>query len=120
MSKEQVERFSKDLASDPALQAEAKAVATSLSSVVAFGKKKGYDFTLDEAKAYIQAHVPRKLNDAELNAVALGARGVTAANTNVVANAEAVANAVAVTNGAAAENVAAAAEVVVAAVIVLI
>ena len=120
MSTTEIERFSKDLAKNPALQAEAKAQATGLASLVTVGKKHGYDFTLDEVKSYVQSRSPRKLNDAQLDAIAGGAKDVTAANTNVVANAEAVANAVAVTNGGVAENVAAAAEAVVAAVIVLI
>lgn len=114
MSKVEVERFSKDLATNPAMQAEAKAAATGLASIVAFAKKHGYAFTLDDAKAYIQARTPRELNDTQLDALAGGARDVAAAQTNVIANAEVAINAAVATDAAVG------AEVAVAAVIVLI
>lgn len=114
MSKAEVERFHNDLAANPALQAEAKAAASGLASIVAFAKGHGYEFTLDEAKAYMQARAPRELSEQQLDALAGGAKDVAAAQTNVVANAEAVVNAAAVTD------VAVGAEVAVAAVVVLI
>lgn len=114
MSKAEVERFHEDLASNPVLQGEAKAAATGLASVVAFAKKHGYEFTLDDAKSYIQARAPRELDDQQLDALAGGAKDVAAAQTNVVVNAEVAANA------AVATDVAVGAEVAVAAVVVLI
>jgi len=72
MSIAEAERFVNDLASKPDLLAEVKPFATGLAAVVALGKKHGYDFTLDDAKRYIQSRSPRELTDKQLDAVAGG------------------------------------------------
>lgn len=122
MSSTEAERFVNDLAKNQELVAALKPQATGLASVVAFGKQHGYDFTLDEAKQYIQSRSPRELTDTQLDAVAGGKKkgggggsvkvtsNIAAATntveaaetmTTAVANAEVAAEAVAAASGAA-------------------
>jgi predicted ribosomally synthesized peptide with nif11-like leader len=120
MSSTEAERFVNDLAKNPALVAALKPQATGLASVVAFGKQHGYDFTLDEAKQYIQSRSPRELTDTQLDAIAGGKKkgggsvkvtsNIAAATntveaaetmTTAVTNAEAAVEAVAAASGAA-------------------
>lgn len=72
MSKADVERFVADLNSDAALLEEVKAAAGSLGKVVDTAKAKGYDISLDEAKAYIEEQAKQELSDEQLDAVAGG------------------------------------------------
>lgn len=75
MSKADIERFVADLNSDAALLEEVKAAAGSLSKVVDVAKAKGYDITVDEAKAYIEEQAKQELSDEQLDAVAGGKTG---------------------------------------------
>ncbi|MGE7471810.1 Nif11-like leader peptide family natural product precursor [Bosea sp. NPDC003192] len=132
MSAAEAERFVNDLATKPALLAQVKPLATGLAAVVALGKAHGYDFTLDEAKKYIQSHSPRELTDRQLDAIAGGKHHgghssvatstkvvqTTAVATSAVEAAEVATTAVQVTEAAA--DVAAAAEAVVVVAAVLI
>ncbi len=74
MSIAEVERFSRDLAANPGLQATLKPDAAGPASVVAAAKQHGYDFTVDEAKQYVRSHAERTLTDEELEAVAGGSK----------------------------------------------
>jgi hypothetical protein len=76
MSLHEIERFAAELRSDAALRAEAEKVqseesdGTLLATAVAFAARKGYRFTLDEAKALTKARartVGKVLGDAELD-----------------------------------------------------
>jgi predicted ribosomally synthesized peptide with nif11-like leader len=132
LSTSEAERFVNDLATKPQLLAEVKPRATGLAAVVAIGKQHGYNFTLDEAKKYIQSRSPRELTDKQLDAIAGGkhhgghSQAVTsvkvaqtaAVATSAVEAAEVATTAVQVAEGAA--DVAAAAEAVVVVAAVLI
>ena len=129
MSIAEAERFVNDLAKDPALLAQVKPRATGLAAVVALGKQHGYNFSLDEAKNYIQSRSPRELTDKQLDAIAGGkhhwsvATSTKVAQTAYVAStaveaAEVATSAVQVAEGAV--DVAAAAEAVVVVAAVLI
>ena len=81
MSLQEIERFAADLRSDAALRAEAEKVqaeeagGTLLVRAVSFAARKGYRFTVDEAKAHTKARaraVGRDLVDAELDGLAGG------------------------------------------------
>jgi predicted ribosomally synthesized peptide with nif11-like leader len=72
MSIAEAERFVGDLAKNPQLLAQVKPEATGLASVVALAKKHGYNFSLDEAKKYVQSKSPRELTDKQLDAIAGG------------------------------------------------
>ncbi|MCH4561415.1 MULTISPECIES: Nif11-like leader peptide family natural product precursor [Mesorhizobium] len=72
MSRAEVERFVDDLAKDDSLLEKVKPNATGLASVVAIGKNHGYNFTLDEAKSYIQSRSPQELTDKQLDAIVGG------------------------------------------------
>jgi hypothetical protein len=82
MSLHEIARFAADLRSDAALRAEAEKVQTEesdgtlLVSAVAFAARKGYRFTVGEAKVHTQARaraVGKELGDAELDGVSGGA-----------------------------------------------
>jgi predicted ribosomally synthesized peptide with nif11-like leader len=130
MATADVERFVNDLATDMNLLAQVKPQATGLAAVVALGKQHGYDFTLDEAKSYIQSRSPRELTDKQLDAIAGGKHHnssvatstkvaqTVAVATSAVEAAEVATTAVQVAEGAA--DVAAAAEAVVVVAAVLI
>ena len=122
MSITEAQRFVSDLAQKPDLLAEVKPFATGLAAVVALGKKHGYDFTIADAKQYIQSRSPQELTDRQLDAVVGGknSHSSTATQTNVMEAAEAVSSAVTVTQAATATDVAAAAEVAVVIAAVLI
>ena len=72
MSKADVERFVADLKANPDLLAEVKESAAGVASVVEIATSKGYDITLDEAKAYIQGQTKEELSDEQLDAIAGG------------------------------------------------
>ncbi|BBD41367.1 hypothetical protein Amn_pc00820 (plasmid) [Aminobacter sp. Y103A] len=129
MSQAEVERFVDDLAKDDSLLEKVKPYATGLASVVAVGKNHGYNFTLDEAKSYIQSRSPRELTDKQLDAIVGGkhhssvATSTKVVQTTVVATSavEAVEVATTVTSTAeVATTVTAAAEAVVVVAAVLI
>lgn len=72
MSQADVERFINDLKNDPGLLEGLKSEATGVASVVDFAKSKGYDITLDEARAYIAEQSKQELSDEQLDAIAGG------------------------------------------------
>ena len=117
MSVEDAERFANDLVGNKDLLGEVKKRASGLKSIVEIGKENGYDFTVDEAKEYMQSRSPRQLTDQQLDAVAGGksstssaAVQTTVAATTGIEAAEVATSAVQVAEAAA--DVAAAAEVV--------
>ena len=85
MSQADIERFVADLKASPELLDEVKQAAGGLGSVVEFAKGKGYDITLDEAKAYINAQAGSELSDEQLDALAGGKGSAPAQTTTVVA-----------------------------------
>ncbi|ARO32600.1 hypothetical protein NXC12_PD00248 (plasmid) [Rhizobium etli] len=68
MPQSEVERFVDGLAKDGAFLEKLKPNATGLASVLAIAKNHGYNFTLDEAKNYIQSRSQRELIDKPLGA----------------------------------------------------
>jgi hypothetical protein len=81
MSLHEIERFAADLRSDAALRAEAEKVQTEesdgtlLATAVSFAARKGYRFSVDEAKTFTRARaraVGKELGDAELDGLAGG------------------------------------------------
>ncbi len=72
MSQTDIERFVADLQANPDLLAEVTKSAGGIASIVEIANGKGYDVTLDEAKAYIQAQAKAELSDEQLDAVAGG------------------------------------------------
>lgn len=75
MSQADVERFVGDLKSDSSLLEGLKSEATGIASVVNFAKSKGYDISVDEAKAYISEQSKQELSDDQLDAIAGGKGG---------------------------------------------
>jgi hypothetical protein len=82
MSLHEIERFAADLKSDAGLRVEAERVqneesdGTPLARAIAFAARKGYRFTVDEAKAHTKARakaVGKELGDAELDGLSGGA-----------------------------------------------
>ncbi|WP_422001449.1 Nif11-like leader peptide family natural product precursor [Reyranella sp.] len=76
MSRQEIERFATDLKSNAALRAEAEAVQAGasngflLATAVSFAARRGYRFTVEEAKAHTRERaqaVGRTLDDAELD-----------------------------------------------------
>ncbi|QND61759.1 Nif11-like leader peptide family natural product precursor [Mesorhizobium huakuii] len=119
MSRAEVERFVGDLAKNDSLLEKVKPNATGLASVVATGKKHGYNFTLDEAKSYIQSRSPRELTDKQLDAIVGGKHHSSVATSTKVVQTTAVVT-TAVEAAEAASTVAEAAEAVVVVAAVLI
>ena len=76
MSKADVARLVADLKTNETLRADLQAKGGSLASLVEFGRVHGYDFTLEDAKAYIAETSGRALSDDDLDAVA-GGEGAT-------------------------------------------
>ena len=72
MSQADVERFVADLKSNEELLGELKDSSTGLASVVEFAAAKGYDISIDEAKAYIQEQTKQELSDNQLDSIAGG------------------------------------------------
>lgn len=103
MSQADVERFVADLKKDPALLKQVQGSSTGLASVVSLAKSKGYDVTMDEAKAYIDQQAKKELSDDQLDAVAGGKGGGGGGGGS---NAAAVTQAVAVASVAEAVSVA--------------
>ena len=82
MSKSEVERFAADLRSDDSLRQEVDRITTNpLATVVGIAQRRGYGFTLDEAKDFVRAkaHAAGKpLSDGELDHVAGGTNPIEA------------------------------------------
>jgi len=72
MSTADIERFVADLKGNASLLDEAKGVSGGLAAMVTFADSKGYDITVDEAKAYVNTMTSSNLSDIELDAVAGG------------------------------------------------
>ncbi len=75
MSQADIERFVADLQTNPDLLAEVTKSAGDIASIVEIANGKGYEVSLDEAKAYINAQAKGELSDEQLNAVAGGNGG---------------------------------------------
>jgi predicted ribosomally synthesized peptide with nif11-like leader len=72
MSQADVDRFVAELKSDATMMDELKGSSTGLASVVEFASSKGYDISIDEAKAYIKDQAKQELSDDQLDSVAGG------------------------------------------------
>ena len=72
MSSSEVERFVSDLKTDDGLRSTLAEHASGVGSVVSFANEKGYEITVEEAGAYIQAQAGNELRDDQLDAVAGG------------------------------------------------
>ena len=106
MSQSEVERFAGAVRADKTLQDELKKAAVSNEAIVDFAKSKGYNVTLDEVVAYVEAR-KATLSAEDLDKVAGGKKkSVTASVTNVEGVVEAIALAVTVTVAAEAQDVA--------------
>ena len=70
MSKAEVQRFTDDLKTDAALKDAVKAVGNE-AELIELAKGKGYDFTLDELKAFAET-MKGELSEEELERVAGG------------------------------------------------
>ena len=99
MSATEVERFVSELKDNAELRAELSNHASGLGSVVEFAKDKGYDISLDEASAYIQAQAGSDLSDEQLDGIA-GGKGSVTANVQQVTNVTEAVNATAAVNAA--------------------
>ncbi len=106
MSQSEVERFASAVRTDKALQDELKKAAVSNEAIVDFAKSKGYDISLQEVIAFVEAR-KATLSQEDLDKVAGGKKkSVTASVTNVEGVTEAVALAVTVTVAVEAQDVA--------------
>src|SRR5437868_7830149 len=80
MSQSEVERFARDLKSDGTLMSDlAGSPDKSLAAAVSVGARRGYSFTLDDAKAFVAARAKasgKELSENDLDKVA-GAGGPT-------------------------------------------
>lgn len=77
MSQQEMERFAKDVKTNSALQDELKKAGTDEKAVVSIANAKGYDFSLEELKAYADSK-KGELSDDQLQKVAGGASNVCA------------------------------------------
>ena len=109
MSSSEVERFVGDLKTDDGLRSTLAEHASGVGSIVSFANEKGYEITVEEAGAYIQAQAGNDLSDDQLDEVS-GGKGQSvgvSTQTNVQQTAE-----VSTTAAAAAEVIAVAVVVV--------
>ncbi|CAN5796014.1 hypothetical protein BH11PSE3_BH11PSE3_22000 [soil metagenome] len=75
MSRTEVERFADALARDALLKAEVAATTGTPEATVALARSRGYDFTLEEAKAFVAARskpAGQTLSDGDLDGLAGG------------------------------------------------
>ena len=72
MSQKDIQRFVSDLRENQSLLDEVKSGAVGLAAVVDLARAKGYDITVDEAKAYIRDQARQELSDDQLDAIAGG------------------------------------------------
>jgi len=120
MSQADIQRFVSDLKDNQGLLNEVKSGAVGLAAVVELAQSKGYDITVDEAKAYIRGQANKELSDEQLDAVAggkghhhsMGVKVAVAAVEAAMAVTSAVQTAEAVTTVAEAADVATTAEAV--------
>ncbi len=104
MSQADIERFVADLKSDTGMMDELKGGSTGLASVVEFASGKGYDISIDEAKAYIQEQAKQELSDDQLDSIA-GGKGHHHHSTNVSTSQTAVTTTTVATNAVEAADV---------------
>ena len=82
MSQAEVQRFAADLRSNADLQQEIGKITTDpLNSVVGIAQRRGYDFTLDEARGHIQAKASasgKSMSDTDLDRVTGGTSPIDA------------------------------------------
>lgn len=76
MSQAEIERFVKDVKTNPALQADVKKAGSDQQAFVTLAKSKGYDFTLDELKKHAEQK-KGELSQEDLDKVAGGGAVVT-------------------------------------------
>lgn len=81
MSAADVERFVVDLKTNTDLMAKVENQAAGLDSVVALAREHGYDISVDDAKAYIQAQSGQALTDDQMEALAGGKAGQSVTHT---------------------------------------
>ena len=72
MSNSEVERFVGDLKTDDGLRSTLAEHASGVGSIVSFANEKGYEITVEEAGAYIQAQAGNDLSDDQLDEVSGG------------------------------------------------
>jgi predicted ribosomally synthesized peptide with nif11-like leader len=72
MSASEIDRFTNDMKTDSDLLDEVKQHSGTLAKVVAFADGRGYKFSLEEAKEYLDSKAGKELDDAQLDAVAGG------------------------------------------------
>lgn len=82
MSQADIERFIGDIKGNSEILGELQKGSTGLAHVVDYATSKGYDVTMDEAKAYISSQANQDLSDDQLDAVA-GGKGSHTGGTNV-------------------------------------
>lgn len=83
MSKPDLERFAKDVKKDTKLQEELKKAGTDEKAVIGIAKARGYDFSLEELKAYAEQK-KGELSEEQLDKVAGGSTTVAVENVFVV------------------------------------
>ncbi len=71
MSEQEIERFTKDLASDENLRAAAAEAVSDLPAIAEIAKANGYDFTLEELEAF-QNRQSEQMSDEDLEKVSGG------------------------------------------------
>ena len=72
MSKAETERFIAAAKSDAGMRSEVDALPVTIDAVVAFARGKGYDVTVEDAKAHLAAKLGEELSDEKLDAIAGG------------------------------------------------
>jgi len=77
MSQADIQRFISDLKEKQGLLGEVKSGAVGLASLVELAQARGYDFTVEEAKAYIRGQASQDLSDEQLDAMAGGSPDMT-------------------------------------------
>jgi len=71
MSQGELERFVKDASENNDFQKELKSVGADVEAIVTFASGKGYDFTVDELKSFVDAK-KGELSEEQLDKVAGG------------------------------------------------
>lgn len=74
MSKSEVERFVADLGNQQALHDEFSSRISSIESISAFAKEKGYDIDVDDAREYMEQQASQDLTDDQLDQISGGMR----------------------------------------------
>ncbi|MBO6785097.1 MAG: Nif11-like leader peptide family natural product precursor [Alphaproteobacteria bacterium] len=84
MSEKEIERFNADVQANEEMQKELVEAGSGIGSVVVFAKARGYDFSVDEVRDYIEANTGEALSEEQLDAISGG--GVVHTNTNINTN----------------------------------